>query len=220
MEKEIKVNLFIGTPCYNSQIHSDYLHSIMSFYEANIPFTIMTIGNESLITRGRNQIISYFYNTTDFTHLLFLDADIHLHADGLLRLLYHEKDVIGAAVALKGRNVITGQSVYNVGEHLGGENELVRTNKLGTAVFMLSRKAVNALVEKAKEEDDIYYPNPHTRGDAQPDIELYDIFKVGVFDKDYLSEDYYVCKNLMELGFDVFVDPSVQTKHNGMFVFE
>jgi hypothetical protein len=220
MEKEIKVNLFIGTPCYNSQLHSDYLHSIMSFYEAKIPFTIMTLGNESLITRGRNQIISYFYNTVSYTHLLFLDADIYLHADGLLGLLYHEKDVIGAPVALKGRNAQTGQPVYNVGQNLGEDGDLIKTDKVGTAVFMLSRKAVDALITKAKDEDDVYYSNPHSRGDADPNVKLYDVFKTGVFDNDYLSEDYYVCKTLMELGFDVFVDPTIHTKHNGMFVFE
>lgn len=220
MEKEIKVNLFIGTPCYNSQLHSDYLHSIMSFYEAKVPFTIMTLGNESLITRGRNQIISYFYNTMNFTHLLFLDADIYLHANGLLRLLYHQKDVIGAPVALKGRHVETGGPVYNVGQQLGEEGDLIKTDRVGTAVFMLSREAVNALIDKAKADNDIYYPNPHTRGDANPNVKLYDVFKTGVFNKDYLSEDYYVCKTLMELGFDVYVDPTVTTKHNGMFVFE
>ena len=220
MEKEIKVNLFIGTPCYNSQIHSDYLHSIMSFYESKIPFTIMTLGNESLITRGRNQIISYFYSAMNFTHLLFLDADIFLHANGLLRLLYHQKDVIGAPVALKGRNIETGGPVYNVGKSLGEEDDLIKTDRVGTAVFMLSREAVNTLIDKAKADGDVYYPNPHTRGDANPNVKLYDVFKTGVFNKEYLSEDYYVCKTLMELGFDVYVDPTVTTKHNGMFVFE
>lgn len=220
MEKEIKVNLFIGTPCYNSQIHSDYLHSIISFYEAKIPFTIMTLGNESLITRGRNQIISYFYNTMNYTHLLFLDADIFLHANGLMRLLYHDKDVIGAPVALKGKHIETGASVYNVGRQLGEEKDLIMTDRVGTAVFMLSRNAVNVLIDKAKEDNDVYYPNPHTRGDANPNVKLYDVFKTGVFNKDYLSEDYYVCKTLMELGFNIYVDPQVRTRHNGMFVFE
>ncbi len=220
MEKELKVNVFIGTPCYNSMVHSDFLHSIMSFHENNIPFSLMTIGNESLITRGRNTIISYFHNTINFTHLLFLDADIHLSFMGLLQLLSHEKDVIGAPVALKGRNKQTGEAVYNVGKNLGEEDNLIMTDRVGTAVFMLSRKAVDALVDNAIENDDVYYPNPHTRGHADPNIKMYDIFKTGVYDGDYLSEDFYVCKVLMELGFNVYVDPNVRTKHNGMFVFE
>ena len=220
MEKEIKVNIFVGTPCYNSQIHSDYLHSIIDFQKSNIPVSIMTIGNESLITRARNTIISYFYGTLNYTHLLFLDADISLSAQGLINLLVREKDVIGAAVALKGKNKQTGKSLYNVGKNLGDEDGLVVTDRVGTAVFMLSRRAVNALVAKAVEDDDVYYPNPHTRGDYDPNIKMYDIFKVGVVENDYLSEDYYVCKTLMDLGFNVYVDPSVMTKHSGMYVFE
>jgi hypothetical protein len=220
MEKEIKVNLFIGTPCYNSQIHSDYLHSIIDFQTQGIPITIMTIGNESLITRARNTIISYFYGTMNYTHLLFLDADIALSAPALIRMLSHEKDVIGAPVPLKGKNRLTGKSVYNVGENIGEEDNLIITNKVGTAVFMLSRKAVNALVAKAIDDGDVYYPNPHTRGAYDPNIKMYDIFKVGVIENDYLSEDYYVCNTLMDLGFKVYVDPIIETKHNGMFVFE
>jgi len=220
MEKELKVNIFIGTPCYNSMVHSDFLHSIMSFHEHKIPFSLMTIGNESLITRGRNTVISYFHSTINFTHLLFLDADIHLPVMGLLQLLSHEKDVIGAPVALKGKNIQTGETVYNVGKNLGEEDNLIMTDRVGTAVFMLSRKAVNALVENAEENNDIYYPNPHTRGHADPNIKMYDVFQTGVFDGDYLSEDFYVCKVLMDLGFNVYVDSNVRTKHNGMFVFE
>jgi len=179
----------------------------------------MTIGNESLITRGRNQILSYFF-VSECSHLLFLDADIFLHAKDLIKLIQYKKDVIGAPVALKGKNKFTGGSVYNVGKDLGKEGLLVRTDKVGTAVFMLSRKAVKALVEKAIKNGDIYYPNPHTRGDANNNILLYDVFKTGVFNEEYYPEDFYVCKVLMELGFDIFVDPEIRTRHNGMFVFE
>ncbi|MFW9871602.1 MAG: hypothetical protein ACFFG0_00715 [Candidatus Thorarchaeota archaeon] len=219
-EKKLNINLFVGTPCYNSMLHSDYLQSIITFYNSKIPFTIMTLGNESLITRGRNQIISYFYKNTQCTHLLFLDSDIFLHGDDLIKLLLHEKDVIGAPVALKGKHINTGSSVYNVGDHLGEEGTLIKTNRLGTAVFILSRKAVNALVEKAKKDNDIYHPNPHTRGDTDKNVVLYDIFKTGVYRNQYLPEDFYVCKTLMDLGFDIYVDPTVRTRHNGMFVFE
>ncbi len=72
MEKSLKINLFVGTPAYNSMVHTDYMHSLISYYEAKIPFTIMTLGNESLITRGRNTCLSYFYSMAGFTHLLFL----------------------------------------------------------------------------------------------------------------------------------------------------
>lgn len=224
--KALRVNIFIGTPCYNSMVHSDYLHSIISYHERKLPFAVMTLGNESLITRGRNTVLSYFHRAKNFTHLFYLDADMHLHADDLIRLLAHEKDVIGAPVALKGYNAETGQPVYNTGKVLSKEdNGLITVDRVGTAVFMLSRKAVDALVQEAIKTNDVYFGNPHSRGDAQSDTLMYDCFKVGVVDKDfetagdYLSEDYYVCNTLRRLGFDVFVDPNVKTRHNGMYVF-
>jgi len=216
-EKE-RISLFIGTPAYGSMVHTDYLHSLMSYHERKIPFTTMTIGNESLITRGRNTILSYFHIMAEFTHLFFLDADIYLHADGLIQLLSRKKDVIAAPVALKGFDA-DGNPVYNIGKILEECNDgLIKVDRVGTAVFILSRKACNTLVEKAISDNDVYYSNKHTRGDAQQ-INMYDVFKTGVFDNEYYSEDFYVAKVLRELGFDVFVDTTVPTKHNGMYVF-
>lgn len=211
------VNLFIGTPAYNGMVHIDYLNSIMEYHRDGIPVTTMTIGNESLITRGRNTVISYFHNLKQFTHLLFLDADMYLSSENLLKLILHDKDVIGAPVALKGFDK-SGRPVYNVGKVLEEDGNLLKVDRVGTAVFMLSRDAVDALVSDAEAKGRVYGSNPHTRGQAA-DLPMYDVFQVGVFDGEYLSEDYVVCRVLQKLGYDVFVDPDVKNKHNGMFVF-
>lgn len=219
MEKKIALNLFIGTPCYNSMIHSDYLHSIISYHERKLPITIMTLGNESLITRGRNTVISYFHYDKRFTHLLFLDADIYLPASELMKLIMPQVDVIGAPVRLKGFNKFDNSPIYNTGKLIKENGDLMVMDRIGTAVFMLSRHAVNALVDTANANGDVYSGNQHTRGDADDNIPQYDVFKTGVFDGEYLSEDYYVCKVLRELGFDVHVEMTCQTKHSGMFSF-
>jgi hypothetical protein len=218
MNEDYKINLFIGTPAYNSMVHTDYMHSLISYYEYKIPFSIMTVGNESLITRGRNTVMSYFYRTVNFSHLLYLDADIYLHAEELLRLISHKKDVIGAPVNLKGFDA-QGNPVSNVGKILEEcEDGLLKVEKVGTAILMLSRNAVDALVEEAKSSGDVYKPNPHTRGQAAS-FNMYDVFKTGVFEGEYDSEDYYVCRVLRKLGFDIYVDPTVQNRHSGMYVF-
>jgi len=214
----MNVNVFIATPAYNSMVHTDHEHSLISYYEAKIPITLMTLGNESLIPRGRNTCLSYFYRMVGPTHLLFLDADIYLHADGLKQLLSHRKDVIGAPVALKGYDE-EGKPVYNLGKVVGEEDILLKVEKVGTAVLLLSRKAVNELVYRAEDNDDVYYSNPHTRGDADPSVKMFDVFKTGVFNKEYDSEDYYACRTLRQLGFDIYVDPNVHVRHNGMYVF-
>ena len=49
--------------------------------------------------------------------------------------------------------------------------------------------------------------------------EFYNVFDVGVFDDDYLSEDFYFCRLVRELGHQVYVDVSIPTRHNGNYVF-
>jgi len=203
------MNIFVGTPAYGGMVHIDYLNSILDFHKNKLPITVMTIGNESLITRGRNTIISYFYNMKQFSHLLFLDADIGLTAEGLIKLLSHNKDVIGANVALKGENAY---NTHGIIEYV--DNDLTRVEKVGTAVFMLSRKAVDVLIGGAEK----YKPSGLTRG-VKADFNMYDVFKCGVLNGEYLSEDYYVCERLRANGFDIFVDLTVATRHNGNYVF-
>lgn len=229
-----RLNILIGTPAYGCMVHIDYLNSILGCHAIGLPVTVLTLGNESLITRARNTVISYFYHhnvsnpDNQFTHLLFLDADIKIRAEDIARLVNHNTPAVGAPVPLKGFNVQTGQPVFNVGNLLGEKpsdfGPLYQTDKLGTAVFMLDAKAVTALVQEAIEQNYVYSRNPHTRGDNPSDVQ-YDVFRVGVVPtidekaNEYLSEDYYVCHTLRKLGFDVNVDTGISVIHNGNYAF-
>ena len=90
--------------------------------------------------------------------------------------------------------------------------------RLGTAAMLLSRKAITALVEDAINDGRVYGANPLARGLGDSE-ELYDVFQVGVRNGLYLSEDYWVCHRLRELGFDIYVDLSIKTRHHGIRSF-
>ena len=212
-----QANLMIGTPAYNHQIHTDYLHSVMGFYRAGIKYSLMTIGNESLITRARNSVLAKFNQHQDFTHLLFLDADIFLDATDLAELIRHKKDVIGAPVPLKTIDG-EGNKRYNTGKILQQDVQPATVDRVGTAVLMLSRKAVDALVEDARQQSNVYLSNIGMP-DGSEKTEHFDVFQVGVVDGEYLSEDYWVCHRLRQLGFDIHVDLTVRVRHHGMYSF-
>lgn len=217
----MKPNILIGLPCYSGLLHLDCLNSILDFHRVGLNFAVMGIGNESLIPRGRDTIISYFHYMKNFDVLFFLDADIGIFGADVIKLLMHEKDVIGAPVALKGYNVETGKPVYNTGKLIEDKGDgLITSDRIGTAVFLLSRKAVDALVRHAIENGDTYMGNPNTRGDSVNDMKMYNVFKTGVVDGEYLSEDYWACKTLKKLGFEIHVDTTVETRHNGIFCFQ
>lgn len=208
-----EANILIGTPAYGGQVHVDYVHALMDFFRRRIRFRVFTIGNESLITRARNAIISAFYQNPSYTHLLFLDGDVQLTGQGLLRLLEHRKPVIGAPVALKSVDA-AGRKRPNYRGVLARDGDLLTVEHVGTAVFMLERAAVDALIEDALAHGRVYEYQAES-SDGVETVVNYDVFQVGVTQKTYLSEDFWVCQRLRELGFDINVDLSVGTAHYG-----
>jgi hypothetical protein len=72
--------IFIGTPCYGGMITADYFKSVLQLTALaatkKIELQFGTIGNESLITRARNTLVQLFMDESQYTHLLFIDADI------------------------------------------------------------------------------------------------------------------------------------------------
>jgi hypothetical protein len=205
--------VLVGTPAYAGMVHTDFVDSILQFTNARIPFALMTIGNESLITRARNAIVAAFHARPELTHLLFLDGDVLLPAEGLARMLAHGSDVIGAAVALKGLNA-DGSRIFNFGDCVGETGELYKVTRLGTAALLLSRKAVQTLIDDAIANARCYNRPSTSRGNFDAAVH-YDVFRVGVIGDEYISEDFYACHTLRRLGFDVFVDPLVVTRHHG-----
>lgn len=212
------MTLLIGTPAYGNKLHTGYLHTVLELGHSGVPFSVFTIGNESLITRARNSILGYFnFHRTLYSHLLFLDADVQLSAAHIKHMLELEKDVVGAPVPLKGRSK-ENKAVFNVGLEMA-ETELpgvFKTDYIGTAVLLLSRAAVDSLVDLAATEGRLYKNDGRYLEEAdwtrQP---MHDVFRVGLVDGHYYSEDFWVCKELRELGYDIFVDSNVAVTHHG-----
>lgn len=206
--------LLIGTPCYNGMLHVDYFNSIMNLYKEKIQFATMCLANESLITRARNTLISYFYHNKDFTHLLFLDGDIGIPFGTITKLLSHNKNIIGVPIALKGFDE-NGNKVYNVGKLIEDCGDLCEVDRVGTGCLLISRKVVEDIIKVS----DKYKKFIPSRGEGLTEIDHYDVFKTGVFQEDYLSEDFWFCMRMRSLGYSIYIDRSINAVHNGMYVF-
>lgn len=105
MQLEVKVEelrkkkIFLATPMYGGMACGMYmkscldLQSVCAQYGIEVRFSF--IFNESLITRARNYLVDEFLRAEGFTHLLFIDADIHFDPRDVIALLALDKDVIG-----------------------------------------------------------------------------------------------------------------------------
>jgi len=94
-----KKRLFIATPMNGGSCHGMYMKSSLDLQgmcqQHGIETRFSFIFNESLITRARNYLVDEFLRS-GFTHLLFIDADIHYDPKDVIALLALDKDVIGA----------------------------------------------------------------------------------------------------------------------------
>ena len=206
-------NILVGTPAFHGQVHIDYVESVISFQRAGINFELCLLGNESLITRARNEIFSQFVNSEQYTHLLFLDGDIRFDGEDLGTLINYKKDVIGARVPLK--RYFDGNSLkYNAGKELARIGSLSLVTRVGTAVMMLSRKAATDLARDAEKNGRVYRIGKNLLDLPQRGLR-YDVFQVGVRREEYLSEDFWICYQLREMGYGIYVDPAISVGHTG-----
>lgn len=214
------MSVLIGTPAYGGMVHTDFVTSILPLGQL-VDFTVMFMGNQSLITRARNEIFSYFVNQTDFDHLLFLDADIGIKPRYIRQMVDAKKPFMSAAVPLKGFDN-NGNLVFNYGKVLSQNGVYASVDRIGTAVMLISRELAKSVKNYAIESGQVYYKNKLGREDNNRkslDGEMYNVFDVVIDDGDYLSEDYYFCKLIRKLGYEVLVDATIPTRHNGNYVF-
>jgi len=251
--EEIRKNkFFIATPCYGGQLNEPYFRSVikmMTFFNGHqIPLAFGTIANESLVTRARNVLVAYFL-ASDYTHLLFIDADIEFQTEDVLKLYAHKKDVVVGAYPKKGvawdrikanladpsnkekqlsdRDIAAFGSDYAVNfkfvdketKTVGVENGLIKLHDAGTGFMMISREAILKMIKAYPE---LKYNNDVNINNADLKDHFYALFDTMIdpVDRRYLSEDYTFCRRWQELGGDIWLDPSISLNHYGHFCFQ
>lgn len=243
---------FIATPCYGGNLLEPYFRSsikLMSFFNHhNIPLAFGTIANESLVTRARNVLLAYFLNS-DYTHLMFIDADIEFELEDVLKLYAHNKDVVVGAYPKKGvmwsriretlalpenkEKQMTDTEIAALGSdyaiNFKFENRELKTIKVvngliplhdaGTGFMMIKREAILKMLSAYPE---LKYNNDVaiSNGDNLKD-KFYALFDTMIdpIDRRYLSEDYTFCRRWQDLGGDIWLDPSISLNHYGHFSF-
>lgn len=246
-----KNKFFVATPCYGGQLMEPYFRSVIKlmtfFNQHKIPLAFGTIANESLVTRARNVLLAYFLNS-DYTHLLFIDADIEFQVEDVLKLSVHDKDVIVGAYPKKGvawdriranaRSIpldkpLTDKEIAAFGSDyainfkfidrntktIAVENGLIKLHDAGTGFMMIKREAILKLVKTYPE---LKYNNDVNINNEQINEHFYALFDTMIdpIDRRYLSEDYTFCRRWQALGGDIWLDPSISLNHYGHFCFQ
>jgi hypothetical protein len=243
-----KEKIFIATPCYGGQLTEAYFRStirLLTFCNQHqIPIAFGTIANESLVTRARNVLVAYFLQS-DFTRLMFIDADIEFQVEDVIKLIAHNKDVAVGAYPKKGVNwqriresvrlkddAYNDQQIASFGsdyainfkfinrdaKQIAIENGLIRLHDGATGFMMIKREVIDKMI--------VAYPDLKYNNDLNTPPELnphfYAFFDTMIDPKDrrYLSEDYTFSRRWQDIGGEIWLDPSISLNHYGSFNFQ
>lgn len=245
VEQLRKYKVFIATPMYGGNANGLYVKSILDLQGMLTHYGIESrfsfLFNESLITRARNYLVDEFLRSENFTHLLFIDSDIHFDPNDVLAMLALDKDIIGGpypkksinwnnvAAAMKAKpdvnpgelDKVTGDYVFNPvpGTKQFKVTEPLEVMEIGTGFMMIKREVFH----KFKEEYPHLRYKPDHAGQANFDGSRYiHAYFDTVIDPDshrYLSEDYMFCQYWRAVGGSVWLCPWMKTQHVGTYAF-
>lgn len=214
IEKLQNSHIHFATPCYGGNImeacFSSYLRFSMLAMRHNIPFSVDTMVNESLVTRARNNLVAKFLANPSATHLMFVDADIAWEPEDLLRMVLHNKGVVCGAYPMKTEPI---KYVLNVLKGAKHAHPLYEVSTSGTGFMLIKREIIEGLITAMPE---LKYRDSLNLG-AQFEPHMYALFDT-VIDENghYLSEDWTFCKRVREvLGKPIWVDSEVKLDHIG-----
>jgi hypothetical protein len=227
------MKVLLCTPAYGGQVTEGYFQSIMALlhagYRRGIQIDVMTLTNESLITRGRNECVATFMGG-DWTHLFWVDADIRFSPEHVFRLLDSDHEVSATPYAMKGLNwnamatvgggdvdALRKASIHSVINVLPGASEVdgfIEAYDAGTGFMCIQRSVLERLIAAHPE---LEYASD---GVAAAGAKRWAIFDVMIENGRYLSEDYTFCRRWQTIGGKVWVDvQSPLLGHQGSYTY-
>lgn len=249
-EELSKRKLFLATPMYGGMSTGLYTKSCMDLSvlcsRYGIELRFYALFNESLIPRARNYCVDEFMRS-DFTHFLFIDADIGFDPNDVIAMLAlqtdeSDYDIIGApypkkniswekivtavnkGFAEKDPNILdkfVGDFVFNpkAGATKIPIGEPCEVLEIGTGFMMVRRKTFELFRDKFTKY--LYRPD-HVRTehfDGSRKIMMYFQAEIDPKSERYLSEDYWFCQKVQEIGLKTWLCPWMKTMHVGTMIY-
>lgn len=195
----------------------------------------------SVVHWSRNWLLSeQIKSGKPWSHVLFIDDDITVEPDALMRLLSHKKDIVAGLCTRRNDPPIPNIRFYDKEEGATRqiwewpENQLFEVDSVGTGLMLLSRHAVEQTAQVYF--DCLWEKEFYRLTDENERIKELKAIRLEKFDKDKTcywfrflptpkgdieaGEDIFFCYSAKTFcDIPVYVDSSVQPGHLGMYPF-
>lgn len=199
--------VLIGTPSYDGKVDVWYCNSLLNTikesWNRDIFVHVIYTSYDALIQRSRNNLVKIALQS-GFDDLFFIDSDVEWEAEWFFNILNSPEHMVGGALVRKS-DINEGYTVKLTNKDLTYNNlgTLIEVDGVGTGFLKMSRFALEKLWEMSPKyiDDD---------GGEQAMV-----FDVVIKDGELISEDYVACNKWRELGYKVWIDPTITCNHVG-----
>ena len=242
--------IFIATPCFGDLMYRGFVNSLseskvlLAKHGHTIHFA--AFGNESLITRARNNLAAQFMKS-QCDILLFIDADITWRPEAILELVNSPYELCGIPYPTKAydwnkiTDIINNPKVNNKKMSVEELNNFARiytvnfskenprkdllngwkkVNALGTGFLLIRKQALEVMYEHYRESlnyiNDVKYYLEHC--DPKYCVAIFDTL-IDPLSRRYLSEDYAFCKRWTDIGGEIYGCLNHRLQHTGTATF-
>lgn len=219
-DREISTSgVLFAVPCYGGQMFDacaqGLLETRQEFSRLGLSFNIITLRNESLIPRARNNLAARFL-ASGCDRLFFIDADIGFDAQQVLRMLSHDREVMGGLYRKKSADVVDFAVNFEIAAdgsvRRDPETGAIEVKHLATGFLCIKREVIERLIAAHPE---LRYRAPR-RDASAPEFEhgIFDCF-IDPETLESLSEDYAFSMRWRALGGELWCDPGIILEHYG-----
>jgi hypothetical protein len=213
-----KQHIHFCFPMYGGQCGEAFFIAMIKFSiiasKMGINYSMDTMVNESLIPRGRNNLVAKMLFNQAATHLMFIDVDLGFDPEAVLRLVLANQDVVGGVYPMKR---IPPRYVINTVPNPATMGDLVEVSTLGTGFMLVKRHVLTKMIDAHPE---LKYRDNIGIGQQYEPL-MYGLFDT-MIDKDdnYLSEDWTFCYLWRLMGGKIFADTGIKLDHTGYHKYE
>jgi hypothetical protein len=216
------MSVLIALPCYGGMVSDKTAKGLFNLGKElrtnQIDHGLITLANESLITKGRSRIANFFINNTQYEYVMFIDADIGFEPQDVLKLLSYQRDIVCGAYPMKS---IPLQYNYNISQPPLAEDGLIKIDNIGFGFALIHRRVFDKIRENY---EDLKY-TPALGHSSYPITEAeyhnsYHYFNELKKDMAFLPEDFSFFERANSVGFTSWLDTSIKLCHVGSHVFQ
>lgn len=215
------MSILISLPCYGGLVNEKTTTSLFNLgkllVRENISHGIMTVANESLITHGRSRIANFFMNNTEYEYLFCLDADVAFLPEDMLKLYSYQKPIVSASYPMKTLPIRHCYELYNPVKLCGN---LVKIGGIGMGFVLIHRSVFEKLNKHYSELK--YFPGLNNSNYPITEKEYHNSYHYfAEMNKEgrYLGEDMSFFHRVSDIGYDVWLDTSIELQHIGSHIF-